>query len=124
MINPSSPLFVELLLWTVYVLLAVSIALTAWSMVRSMRMRSHELKADNGIAAGPIAWGVALLLVALLALTYALAGTDPLSINGQPFTDPFWLRTSDMLISTSVVLMGLAALGVALGVWGIGRRLK
>ena len=124
MLNPSSPFFVELTLWTVYVLLAVSLTLTLWSVVRSMGMRGHGQADDNGIPATRIAWVVGGVLVVLLAVTYALGGTEPLAINGKPFADAFWLRTSDMLINSSLVLMVLAAIAVLLGFLGIGRHIK
>ena len=124
MLNPSSPFFVELTLWTVCVLLAVSLTLTLWSVVRSMGMRGHGQADDNGIPATRIAWVVGGVLVVLLAVTYALGGTEPLAINGKPFADAFWLRTSDMLINSSLVLMVLAAIAVLLGFLGIGRHIK
>ena len=124
MLNPSSPFFVELTLWTVYVLLAASLALTLWSVVRSMGLRGRGQADDNGVPATRIAWVVGGVLVVLLAVTYALGGTEPLAINGKPFADAFWLRTSDMLINSSLVLMALATIAVLAGFLGIGRHIK
>ena len=55
---------------------------------------------------------------------YLLAGTQPLVINGKPFSDTFWLRTSDMFINTSVVLILIAIIGAAIGYSGIMRKMN
>lgn len=124
MINTSSPLFVELLLCTIYLLLAAAVVLTAWSLVRGVRQQGRGGTLSNGIPAGRIAWWTAALLLVVLLLTYAFGSTEPLQINGKTFADPFWLRTSDMLINSSAVLIVIAAIGVLLGSSGVGRRLR
>ena len=95
-----------------------------WSAGRSLSLRRHEPPTDHGVPARRIAWAVAAVLVLLLALTYALGTTEALTINGKPFTDTFWLRTSDMLINTSLVLMAIAAIAAAVAATGLGRRIK
>jgi putative exporter of polyketide antibiotics len=124
MLNPSSPAFVELLLWTIYVLLTVAGLLTVWSMIRSIRQRGRGEVRSNGIPVGRIAWGVAALLVVTLGVTYALGSTEPLMINKTIYDNAFWLRVSDMLINTSLVLIVIAILGVLIGMSGIQRRSK
>lgn len=119
----ESPLFIDVLLTSIYVLLGLALGLTAWSMVRALRLHDRE-RLTMGIPAKRIAWGVAALLTATLALTALTADTQPLSINGQPFVDHFWLRVSDMLINTSIVLIIVAVVSVALSTMGIGRKLK
>lgn len=122
MLNPSSPIFVELLLWTVYALLVVSIGLTAWSMLRAMRMQGRGEVRSNGIPVGRIAWGTVALLIVLLAVTFALGSTEPLAINGKTYADSFWLRASDMLINTSLTLVVIAIIGVLFGLSGLARK--
>ena len=124
MIDLSSPLFVELLLWTIYVLIAVAVGLTAWSLVRGVRLQGRGAVQSYGIPVGRIAWGVAALLVVVLGVTFALGSTEPLTVNGRTFADAFWLRTSDMLINTSFVLILIAVLGVLYGMSGLNRRQK
>ena len=118
----ESPLFINLLLISIYVLLAATLGLTAWSMVHSLRQRDR--KQSRGIFSGWIAWGVVALLVATLFLTCLTASTQPLMINGETFDNPFWLRVSDMLINSSLVLIVVAAICTLLGILGIGRKLK
>ena len=102
---------IDLILYTIYILLAVGTGLALWSALRHVRVT-------------PLMVGVGAGLLALFALTYLLADTTPLTINGRTFDDVFWLRVSDMLIWTSVVLMLIAALGVIVSTSGLSRKLK
>ena len=52
-----------------------------------------------------IAWLTAGVLVVTLAVTWLTASTQPLNINGKIYADAFWLRISDMLINTALVLI-------------------
>ena len=99
---------IDVILYTIYILLAVGTGLALWSALRHVRVT-------------PLMVGVGAGLLALLALTYLLADTTPLTIT---FDDVFWLRVSDMLIWTSVVLMLIAALGVIVSTSGLSRKLK
>ena len=123
MIDFSSPTFVNVLLYCIYALLLVGVALLVWSAVCSVR-RNRGQSVSNGLPVRCIAWGVVALVVVVLGLTCLLANTQPLSINGRTFDDVFWLRTSDMLITTSLVLMGIAVVGVLFGISGWSRKLK
>ena len=103
----ESPLFIDIVLYTIYVLLAAAVLLTVWSVVRGFR-RSGGLKVrgyENGVPVHRIAWLTAGVLVVTLAVTWLTASTQPLNINGKTFADAFWLRISDMLINTALVLV-------------------
>jgi len=105
MINYESPVFVSLVLYTIYALLLFAAGLTAWSVVRGLRLQGR-------LPHGRVAMGVGLLLVLTLTATWLLASTKPLNVNGKLFADVFWLRTSDMLIGTSVVLIVVAVASI------------
>ena len=102
MINYASPTFVSLVLWVLYVLLALALGLTAWSVLRGMRLQGRPPH-------GRLPLAVAGLVVLTMVATWLLASTEPLSVNGRTYDNAFWLRTSDMLIGTSAVLMAVAA---------------
>lgn len=124
MLSPSSPVFVELLLWLLYGLLTVAVVLTLWSALRSIRLQGRGSVVSNGIPVGRIAWGVAAMVLVLLIVTYFLGSTAPLAVNGNIFSDAFWLRASDMFIYTSLLLIAIAVLGVLFGVSGLSRRIN
>ncbi len=113
MFNYESPLFVNIVLWTIYSLLAVAAVLTLWSVVRSGRLRSKDDSHPLGIPARRIAIGTTLLLAVTMAATWLLASTQPISVNGKTYSDTFWLRTSDMLIGTALVMMAVLLIMMA-----------
>jgi len=92
---------IDAILYIIYALLLVVVVLTLWSALRRVRIT-------------PLMIGVSAGLIVLLLLTYFLADTTPLMINGQEYADLFWLRVSDMLIWTSIVLMIVAIAGVVI----------
>jgi len=124
MIDFESPLFIDILLYAIYAMIAVAIGLSVWSMVRGLRRQGKDEGGSNGIPARRIILITIALLVLTLLLTYLLGGTQPLVINGKPFSDTFWLRSSDMFINTSVVLILIAIIGAAIGYSGIMRKMN
>ena len=113
MINYESPLYVDIVLYTIYALLAAAVLLTAWSAVRARAMHRGDGGTENGIPVGRIAWLTGGMLVLTLALTWLTASTQPLNINGRTYSDTFWLRASDMLINTALILIAVVTLLVA-----------
>ena len=110
----DSPLFIDIVLYTIYVLLAAAVLLTVWSVVRGFR-RSGGVKVqgcENGVPVRRIAWLTAGVLVVTLAVTWLTASTQPLNINGKTYADAFWLRISDMLINTALVLVVIVSIAV------------
>ena len=59
----------------------------------------------NGVPAGRIGWCVAIGFVLLLLVTFLLGSSKPIVTNGELFTDVFWLKTTDMFIYTSILLI-------------------
>jgi len=107
-------MLVSFTLILIYVLLAAIVGVTLWSLLHGFRLGGGSAR-ENGIPVRRIALGVAALLVVLLSVTALTASTAPLVINGKPYTNVFWLRVSDMLIVSSIVLIIIAALAVAAG---------
>lgn len=111
--NPSfnAPLFTNVLLTFVSLLMLVAIGMGGWMIVNSMKRRNKEEFISNGI---PVVRNAFLLMAAtvlLLLLTFVLGSSSTIQINGKPFTDVFWLKVADMFVWSSVVLM-LVAVGV------------
>lgn len=117
----ESPVFVELLLDSIYILLAMAVMLTGWSAVRSVRLRKGQHE-GGGVPVRGIAWGVFALLVLTLGATALLADVSPMTINGHLYDNATWLRVSDMLINTSAVLMLVAIICLIVGYTGVVRK--
>ena len=51
----------------------------------------------------------------ILVLTFIFGSTQAMIVNGQNFTDGFWLRMTDMFVNSSLLLLILAAGVVVFG---------
>ena len=108
----TEPLLTGLLLSFVFLLLIVALASAVISVVITVRRRGNDGRIVNGIPAKRIALGAGGLLAVSLLLTFALGSSSPVSVNGKLYTDAFWLRTADMFIFTSLVLLISAVIAV------------
>ncbi len=110
----DSTVIVEVVLWAVYVLLAVAVGIAAWSAVHGVR--THEQTKDPLASrrSSMIGYATAALVAVILLITFALASTQPIVSNGKPFADTFWLRTTDMFIFTSILLICVCSAIVAI----------
>ncbi len=114
----------EVMLWLMYAMLFVALVAAVASAVHSLRHRYDSIAASNRVPRKYIAWGVAGFTVLLLLITCLAGSSQPLIINGITYTDRFWLKATDGLIVSSVILMVIAACFVIYGMSGINRKLK
>jgi len=103
--NIVSPLFADIMLWLMYIVLTAALCVTAYSCYHTLRIRQKGDDIVNGVPAGKIGWCVAGGLIACLIVTFLLGSSAPLMVNGCPFTDVFWLKATDMFIFTSILLI-------------------
>ena len=116
MADIGSYLLAEVMLWLMYAVAAVAVVVTIVSAVRPFVIAPKERRSGRG-------WVVAACVAVLLVLTYLLGSDQPLVINGTAFTDAFWLKVTDMLILSSIVLIVVATCFVLYGVSGLNRKL-
>ena len=100
-----SPFFADVMLWLMYIVIAVAVVVTAFSVWHGLRTTRKGDDIVNRVPAGRIGWLVILGLVVCLFVTFLLGSTSPIVTNGETFTDKFWLRVTDMFIYTSIVLI-------------------
>ena len=108
--NPdfNAPLLTGAVIWLMLIVTAVATVACIASGVRSIRMGGRQGRAENGVPARRIAlWLTALVALALVA-TFALVPATPVTVNSAPYTDAFWLRTTEMLVDTSLLLLAVA----------------
>ncbi len=114
---------IDVLLYLIYGMLALAAVLTTWSVLWSLFRNRGEAR-QWGVPVRLIGRLTVIGLLVLLGLTFLLGDASPLAVNGRTFADGFWLRTADMLINSSFVLIVVAVIGALFGVAGMGRRLK
>lgn len=101
----ESVLFVDIVLWAVYLTLGVGIVAAVWSAVHGVRTHEASNDAMASRRTSMIGYATAGLVAVVLLLTYLLSSSQPVVSNGKPFTDVLWLRLTDMFVFTSIVLI-------------------
>lgn len=115
--NPdfNAPLFTNLLLGLMVVLLVAAFVLAIVSVVNGYRKTLRGETMQNGIPENKIFRFTWLGTLLLLILTFLLGSSTPLSVNGEEFNDWTWLKASDMFVYTSIILLVLAVASVIFG---------
>ena len=124
MANIGNYLLAEVMLWLMYAALLTAVVVAVISAVRSFRLRTESIAMSNKVPCRWIAWGVVGFTIILLAITCLLGSSQPLIINGISYTDRFWLKTTDGLIYSSIILFVIAGCFVIYGISGLNRKLK
>lgn len=114
----------EVMLWLMYAVVFAAFVATAVSAVHSLRHRTESIAMSNRVPRRRIAWGVTGFTVILLIVSCLSGSSSPLIINGISYTDRFWLKTTDGLIVSSVILIVIAVCFVVYGISGLNRKLK
>ena len=103
--NILSPFLADIMLWLMYVTLAVAVGVTLLSVARRLRLRTKDDEIINGVPQKRVARTVAVAFVACLAVTFLAGSSAPVTTNGQLFADTFWLKVTDMFIYTTIILV-------------------
>lgn len=120
----NEPLLTDAVLWFIYILVICACAAALCSLVRAFRLRDKADNVINNLPAAKIKCCTFGLLIVLLVLTFLLGSAEPVLVNGKMFTDSTWLKLTDMFLNTSLVLLVVAAAGVAFGLSGCSRKLE
>lgn len=113
----NAPLFTDVLIGFMYFMLAAAVAVAVYALVKERKRRTRQ-HVENGIPAAKIERGTLVLLVCLLAVSFLLGSSSPVTVNGKVFDSVFWLKATDMLIYTSLALIAAAVVAVAFAVAG------
>lgn len=118
----NAPMFTGVLIglmWSFLVLAVVVFGVSVW---RGIRMKGKEGRVVNGIPAAYISAITLSLTAVLLVLSFVFASTDSVLINGQPYENTLGLRVAGMFVTTSLVLIVLAAGAVFFGFTRYNRK--
>lgn len=111
----NAPLFTGLLLSFMYLLVAATIIVAIIAMVRSRKTGRSESGVVNGVPERRIRVITWTATFVLLLITFAVGSSATMTINGHQYADWLWLKLSDMLIFSSVVLLLAAVAAVVYG---------
>ena len=114
--NPdfNAPLFTDVLIVLMGGFLLCSIVLVVFSVLKNYRCSKSEA-IINDVPANKIIRFTWASTLALLVLTFILGSSTPMLINGERYADWIWLKISDMLVLTSVLMLLVAIGAVAFG---------
>lgn len=115
--NPdfNAPLFTDVLIGLMCLVLLGAIGLAISSIVHTYRSSDKEDELSHRIPSQLISratWGFTVLL---LLVTFCLGSSNSVLINGQTFQDWMWLKTTDMLVYSTLVMLVVAIGAVAFG---------
>lgn len=113
--NPdfNAPLFTDVLISLMCLLFLVAFVLTIYSIVKGYRLAVKEEKLSNGIPENKIFRITWLSTLAVLVITFLVGSVVPMLINGAEYEDWFWLKVSDMFVTTSCIML-IAAFGAVI----------
>lgn len=113
----NEPQYTDALIYLKYALAAITVALAVLAGVVQF---VSSLK-DN--PKGAVKTLIALaLLVAVIVVSYAMGSTEPVMVNGEPYNDTFWLKTTDMFIFSMYILGAGAAVATIINMSGIFKK--
>lgn len=109
----TAPILVDVLIIFMWVLVGLTFFAMLFSIIRTAKKSSGKAHIVNGIPAYKIAVIVFCGTLLCLILTFALGSAQTMVINGNPFADKFWLKVSEMFVTSSLVML-LVAVGVTI----------
>lgn len=115
--NPdfNAPYFTGAVIWFMIAMVIGAVAVTIAFTAYNLHKGGGSKKTVNGIKTSAITLAVSILTIALLALTFILAPTERMTINGEEYTDKLWLRATEMFVDTSALLLIAALITVGIG---------
>lgn len=108
--NFNNPLFTNLLIGFLLIVVVATIIVSVCSVIRNFRRNKGITPADNGIPAIKIAIAASGLTLLTLITTLILGSSESTIKNGEDAGTPFWNRTADMFVNTSLFLIIAAIL--------------
>ena len=111
----NAPMLTDVLLGFMWGLLALTTLASVFAVVRGIQRANRSEGVTNGIPARKITYTTYGVTALILVLTFIFGSTQAMIVNGQNFTDGFWLRMTDMFVNSSLLLLVLAAGVVVFG---------
>lgn len=103
---------IDFLFIMMYIFLFATILSVVFSVVRRFFVVGKTSGIVQGIPVRKIDIAISASLLAVLILSYLIGNTTPISINGTLYNDTFWLRTTNMLVTTSAICICIACIAI------------
>lgn len=116
----NAPLLTGVLIGFLIALVTLAILIAIASAIHALRHRDPSERMSNGVSVRRNARIITTSILLLLTLTFVTGSTTSVQVNGAAYRDVFWLKTSDMFIVSSMVLIITAFIIIGLN-WMIER---
>ncbi len=119
--NYNEPMLTDVIMWLMYVLVAVTAALTIWSVVRGAQAtKGNDPAATTGVPGGKITmFTIGLTIVSfIIGWIIGLGETDFTTTSGA-VTSAGWVTVVDVFMVSIGILFMAAAIAVAVSMTGI-----
>ena len=112
--NPAfnAPLLTDALIVFMWILLGLTVLVMLLSVFHTVKTISVKQRVVNGIPTYKITIAVFGTTFLCLVLSFLFGSSESMVINGATYADKFWLKASDMFVTSSLVLL-LAAIGAS-----------
>ena len=112
--NPAfnAPLLTDALIVFMWILLGLTVLVMLLSVFHTVKTISVKQRVVNGIPTYKITIAVFGTTFLCLVLSFVFGSSESMVINGATYADKFWLKASDMFVTSSLVLL-LAAIGAS-----------
>ena len=117
----NEPMLTDVIMWLMYILTAVTAALTVWSLVSGMQNNNgNDPAATTGVPGGKITLFTTILTIASLVLGWIIGiGEEPFTATDGTVTSGAWVTIVDVFMVSMGVLFLAAAIAVAVSMTGI-----
>lgn len=110
--NFVAPLFTNLLLVFIVLVVLLAVGIVVWSVEKSLKDRGKGERVVNNIATKKISYCTIGLTLLLLIATFGLGSSESLSVNGMEYSDAWGLRVADMFVNTSLILVAISVVAI------------
>ena len=117
----NEPMLTDVIMWLMYVLIAVTAALTVWSAVRGMQnSKGNDPAATTGVPGGKITLFTAGLTIVSLIVGWVLGlGEKEFTAQDGTVTSAGWVTVVDVFMVSMGILLLAAAIAVIVSMTGI-----
>ena len=117
----NQPVLTDVIMWLMYVLIAVTAALTVWSAISGMRNnKGNDPAVTTGVPGGKITLFTAGLTIASLIVGWVLGmGEKEFTAQDGTVTSAGWVTVVDVFMVSMGILLLAAAIAVIVSMTGI-----
>lgn len=109
----NAPLLTDVVIFLMWILFFGTVITTIALAIIGYKKHKDSSQTSWGIPSRRLSLSVSLGTAVVLIVSFLIASSEPMLINGTRYSDTLWLKVSDMFILTASILL-LCAIGSAI----------